>query len=52
MIEYIKNWFQKHIERNRNIKELLSMTDRELADIGIRRSDIGLIVDGLYKSDR
>ena len=43
MIKAITGWFQ----RNRSIRELSSLSDRELADIGVVRGDIEAIVRGL-----
>lgn len=36
-------------ERQRIFNELNSCTDRELAELGISRADIGAIADGTYQ---
>ncbi len=42
MIKAITNW----VQRNRSVRELSSLSDRELADIGIARGDIETLVRG------
>ncbi len=40
VLSKIENYFEKRAKVKRTIKELYSLTDRELADIGIHRSQI------------
>ncbi|HEX4767126.1 MAG TPA: DUF1127 domain-containing protein [Lichenihabitans sp.] len=42
MIKAITSW----VQRNRSVRELSSLSDRELADIGIARGDIEALVRG------
>lgn len=42
-------WRAQRQERARIARELLSYTDRELADLGISRSDIPAIVNGTFR---
>jgi uncharacterized protein YjiS (DUF1127 family) len=44
--------FAKRSERRRAIGQLAELDDRLLADIGLRRSDIALAVDGLLADPR
>jgi uncharacterized protein YjiS (DUF1127 family) len=37
--------------REQAYSELMALNDRELADIGVRRSEIPAIVEGVYDSD-
>jgi len=46
----IINFFTKWQERRRIASELQIMSDRELADLGLNRSDIGIVADGTYKA--
>lgn len=39
----------KHFEDRRMARELLGMSDRDLADIGLTRNDVSAVVDGTYR---
>ena len=49
MLCKIRNKIKKYIEYREAVKELSAFTDRELADIGIRRMDIHFIVKETHK---
>ncbi len=44
----IRNW----LERQRVHAELSNLTDRELADIGLHRADLGRVFDPVFASRR
>ncbi|MTJ82207.1 MAG: DUF1127 domain-containing protein [Telmatospirillum sp.] len=44
-----RDFLQARAERQRIFNELNSCTDRELAELGISRADIGAIADGTYQ---
>jgi uncharacterized protein YjiS (DUF1127 family) len=48
----LRGWFARRSERRRAIAQLTALDDRLLADIGLRRSDIELAVDGLLADPR
>lgn len=47
MLKNTLNWFYKYQERQKALRELNAMSDKELADIGITRSMIPFVVKGL-----
>jgi len=46
------SWMSGVIERQRAKKQLYEMTDRELSDLGISRSEIDAVVDGPERTAR
>lgn len=44
IIKRVSGFFSQRAEYKRAVKQLCSMTDRELSDIGINRSDIHDVV--------
>lgn len=48
--DFVIAQFQKMKERNRIRQEMNIMSDRELKDLGLTRSDIALIADGSYNA--
>jgi uncharacterized protein YjiS (DUF1127 family) len=44
------SWMARR-RRAREIQQLLGFSDRELWDLGLRRSDLRAIVDGTYRRD-
>ena len=50
MILSIIRFFQQFRDFQRNIRELSQLSDRELADIGIERSDIYRVAAGLDRA--
>jgi uncharacterized protein YjiS (DUF1127 family) len=51
---FASGWSQLSQWRRREqaYSELMALSDRDLADIGVRRSEIPAIVEGVYESDR
>ncbi|NVJ92042.1 MAG: DUF1127 domain-containing protein [Methylocystaceae bacterium] len=47
--DYIIAKFTKMAEKRRMAKELGIMSDRELAELGLNRHDIGLVVEGKFQ---
>ncbi|WP_135080403.1 DUF1127 domain-containing protein [Terasakiella sp. SH-1] len=50
--DFIIAKFAKLKEKSRVRYELDIMSDRELADLGLQRTDIALIVDGTYNAEQ
>jgi uncharacterized protein YjiS (DUF1127 family) len=48
----LRGWFARRSERRQAIAQLSALDPRLLADIGLRRSDIELAVDGLLADPR
>ena len=48
----LRDWFARRSERRRAVAQLAALDDRLLADVGLRRSDIELAVDGLLADPR
>lgn len=48
MLVSIIRMIQAYREHARNYRELSQLSDRELADIGIDRSDITRVANGVY----
>jgi uncharacterized protein YjiS (DUF1127 family) len=48
----LRGWFTRRSERRRAVAQLAALDDRLLADVGLRRSDIELAVDGLLADPR